>query len=257
MDEPNSVRRREYLKLTGVGAAVSTLGLAGCLDENGDGEATGTLATQVTDQPGDIGDFESCVVTIDGIWLKPAEEESADEENDDEEDGTEEDDLEGEDGEDEPDAADDGEDDLEDDEDVDTGEGREYHEFDEPQQADLVDLQGENTQLVDERELTVREYEFLQLDVSDVEGTLEDGSDVEVSTPGNAPLQFKEPFEIREDEVTTFVADFVPVRRGQTGSYLIKPVAQGTKVLYGDEEYSLEDEDGEDDETTDNETAEE
>jgi hypothetical protein len=33
--------------------------------------ATGTLATQVTDQPGDIADFESCIVTIEGIWLKP------------------------------------------------------------------------------------------------------------------------------------------------------------------------------------------
>ncbi|MHC3436818.1 DUF4382 domain-containing protein [Natrialbaceae archaeon A-gly3] len=247
MDEPNDVRRREYLKLTGATATASAVGLAGCLgdDTDGtDGDATGTLATQVTDQPGDIGDFESCVVTIQGIWLKPADgEEGGD------------DDAEADDGENETDDGeqtddpngDDEELEEQDEDDIDTGEGREYHAFDEPQQADLVDLQGENTQLVDERDLPVREYEFLQLDVTEVEGTLEDGGDVEVSTPGNAPLQFKERFEIREGEVTTFVADFVPVRRGQTGSYLIKPVAQGTKVLYGDEEYELEDEETGDD----------
>lgn len=244
MDEPTAVRRREYLKLTGATATVSAVGLAGCLsDDDADEDATGTLATQVTDQPGDIGDFESCVVTIQGMWVKPADGGGDEDgevdagENNETDDGEETEDPNGDDEE------------LEegDEDDVDTGEGREYHAFDEPQQADLVDLQGENTQLVDERELPVREYEFLQLEVTDVEGTLEDGGDVEVSTPGNAPLQFKERFEIRESEVTTFVADFVPVRRGQTGSYLIKPVAQGTKVLYGDEEYELEDEDGDGD----------
>ena len=62
------LNRRTYLKAAGI-AATGTVGLAGCA---GTASATGTLATQVTDQPGDIADFESCVVTIQGIWVKPS-----------------------------------------------------------------------------------------------------------------------------------------------------------------------------------------
>jgi len=57
--------RRSYLQATGA-AALGTVGLAGCV-----GRATGTLATHVTDQPADIGDFESLIVTIEGVWLGP------------------------------------------------------------------------------------------------------------------------------------------------------------------------------------------
>jgi len=152
----------------------------------------------VTDQPGDIADFESCVVTVVGMWLGTDDAEAGDE-----------------DGEEEP-------------------SGREYHEYDEPQEADLVELQGENTQLVDERELDAESYEFLQLDTDGIDATLEDGESAEVSVPGEAPLTFNEPFEIREDTRTTFTADFTPVKRGQAGGYILQPVAQGTTVTYGE-----------------------
>ena len=219
----NNVNRRTYLKTTGVAAVA---GFAGCLGDSA--AATGTLATQVTDQPGDIADFESCVVTIEGIWVKPSsEDDDADQEaTDDEGEATDNEDETGGD----EDTADDPE--SVDAEDVDEGDGREYHAFEDPQEADLVQLQDGNTQLIDDRELEARTYEFLQLDVSGVDGTLEDGESAEVDTPGNAPLQFKEPFEIRADEQTTFVADFTPVRRGRTGQYLLQPVAQGTRVEY-------------------------
>lgn len=246
--------RRAYLAATGI-AAAGTVSLAGCADR---AAATGTLATQVTDQPGDITDFESCVVTIEGIWVKPGDGsgddgaatnetedgETAGEEpsvNDTEMDGdTPVNDTEMADGE---GPVDDGA--MEEDgqggeagvdgqaeDDVDESGGREYYEFEEPQEADLVELQDGNTALVDERELEVRTYEFLQLDVSNVKGVLDGGEETEVDTPGNAPLQFKEPFEIRADETTTFTGDFTPVRRGQTGRYLLQPVASGTAVEY-------------------------
>ena len=128
--------RRSYLTAAGV-AAASTVGLAGC---TGTASATGTLATQVTDQPGDIADFESCVVTMQGIWVKPAEGDDT---------ATTTDAGETADG---PDADTATETVVEQDEDdVDGSDARQYHEFDEPQEADLVQLQDGNTDLVDER----------------------------------------------------------------------------------------------------------
>lgn len=201
--------RRTYLKAAGIVAA-GTIGFAGC---SGTASATGTLATQVTDQPGDIADFESCVVTMQGLWSKSAEggDTTTQETSTDNETLVEQEEA-----------------------DIDESDEREYHEFDEPQEADLVELQNGNTDLIDERELDTGTYEFLQLDATAVEGVLADGGEAEVDTPGGAPLQFKHPFEIREDEVTTFTGDFTPVRRGQTGRYLLQPVAQGTEVTYGD-----------------------
>lgn len=203
-----NIRRRTYLAgLTATGIA----GLAGC---TGNGTATGTLATQVTDQPGDIGDFESCVVTVVGMWLGPAGSDDDDEEA----------------------TADETETNETVDEDSQTSGGREYHEYDEPQEADLVQLQGEQTQLVDERELDVAEYAFLQLDTDGVEATLEDGTSADVQVPGEAPLTFNEAFEIRAETRTTFTADFMPVRRGETGSYNLQPVPQGITVSYDETE---------------------
>jgi hypothetical protein len=68
--------RRTYLRAT-TAAVAGAIGLTGCLGlgdggGGGGGDETGTLATRVTDDPGDIEDFESCVVTIVGYWLGPA-----------------------------------------------------------------------------------------------------------------------------------------------------------------------------------------
>ncbi|MBX0285776.1 DUF4382 domain-containing protein [Halomicroarcula sp. F28] len=212
MADVSGVNRRQYLQTAGVAATAGLI--AGCSGSTGgDGTKTyGTLATSVTDMPGDIADFESCVVTIAGIWVKPAESgtESAEET---------------------PETA------TEDGTDAD---GRRYIEFEEPQEADLVQLQGANTQLLDETEVETGDYRYLQLDVTGVEGTLDDGSETTVDTPGNAPLKFNAAFEIREEETTRFIADFTPVKRGPRG-YIVQPVATGTKVLYGEEEYTAED----------------
>jgi hypothetical protein len=218
----DALDRRTYLRATGA-AALGAAGLAGCV-----GRASGTLATQVTDQPADIDDFESLVVTVEGFWLGP---EGTEPDDEDDADGNETDDG------DDSDAGDgetaggnetDGE-----------GEeaGREYFEFDEPQEADLVELQNGETQLIDERELRTGEYPYLQLDVSSADGTLTDGSDAPVDLPGNAPLKFNESFEIRENTRTTFTADFAPVLRGN-GRYLLRPVPSGIEVEYDETEGS-------------------
>jgi len=213
----DSVSRRTYLQATGA-AALGAAGLAGCV-----GRATGTLATRVTDQPADIGDFESLVVTVQGIWLGPEGAEIGADGNETGDDGG--DDANATDGDDADGNETDGGD-------GDEPAGREYHEFDESQEADLVQLQNGETQLIDERELSVGTYQFLQLDVTNVDGTLEGGDEADVDLPGNAPLTFNEAFELRENTRTSFTADFAPVRRGN-GSYLLRPVPRGVEVSYG------------------------
>jgi len=174
------MRRRRYLELAG---ATTAAALAGCTG----GGATGTLATRVSDQPGDISDFDSVVVTVTELRVLPADtEESEDEEITSEVDG----------------------------------------------EADLVDLQGDDSALVDEAELDTGGYQYLKLGVGAVEATLGDGGDADVTTPGEAPLKFDTSFEIRQGETTTFAADVTPVRQGGSGGYVLQPVAEETTVSY-------------------------
>jgi hypothetical protein len=188
------MQRREYLIATGT--VVAGTSLSGCL-----GSATGTLETRITDQPGDISDFESCVVTITELRIKPASDDGEDDDsNETDGNGTDDADL-----------------------------AEETYEVDDTE-ADLVELQDGNTQLVDEQELDAGDYEYLKIAVSNVEATLDDGSDADVNTPGDAPLKFNQSFEIREDTRTVFTADFTPVKQGQSGGYVLQPVADGTMV---------------------------
>ena len=242
------MQRRQYLIATG--GAVAGTAIAGCTGGNGNGTdggdenagdtqadgnggaSTGTLAMQVTDQPGDIGDFESCVVTITAVRVKPA----------------------GGDGgatatatsTDQPatDKTATNETAINESEDRETADadarGVRTHDV-EDARADLVELQDGDAELVAELELETGDYRFLQLVVSEVEATLEGGGEAEVTTPGNAPLKFNESFEIRADMRTVFTADFTPVKRGNRDSYLLKPVAEGTEVEYEDDDSGTED----------------
>lgn len=279
--------RRSYIE--GVGAAVLTGALAGCTgnetddsggsdgsdddttngDDGGDETTYGVLSTSITDQPNDIGDFEELLITIQGIWVKPAGSDEGDgsededtEEDSEEEDGNgdnetenEEEAEQNEDGADDADEeSDDDADEEPDDVDVDESAGRRYIEFEEAQEADLVQLQGDNSQLIDETEIETGDYQFLQLDVSETNGILvESDEEPDVETPGNAPLQFKESFEIRAEERTRFIADFAPFRVGQGSRYLIRPVASGTRVIYDDESDETDETEDTDDETEDGE----
>lgn len=183
--------RRQYLAATGFVTAGS-IGMAGC-----SGGSTGTLATQVSDQPRDISDFSECVVTIVGMWLGPEAATPGTQTGD------------------EPSR-------------------REYYEYDSPQQADLVDLQGDAAALVDERELDTATYDFLQLDIDGIDAVLDDGSEATVEVPGAAPLTFNKSFEIRANTRTVFTADFTAVKRGQAGGYILQPVPSELQVEYED-----------------------
>lgn len=59
------IHRRPYLKALG---AIPFVGVtAGCLS----GSDTGALATYVSDQPGDIADFETLLIRVSSIRVKP------------------------------------------------------------------------------------------------------------------------------------------------------------------------------------------
>lgn len=183
--------RREYLRSTAALATVGSVGLAGCMGGSG---GTGTLATHVSDQPGAIGDFESLIVTIDEVEIKPADEDPITES-------------------------------------VDNA------------TADLTKLQGEKQKLVAQSELETGEYEYVHLSISNVDATLTDGNEASVDTAGEAGLKFQtfvvdgeqsETFEIRADETASFTADFMPVKQGGSGGYVLRPVAEEVTVTYED-----------------------
>lgn len=172
------INRRKYLKSLATAPLISTF--AGC-SSGGD---TGTLATHVSDQPGDIGDFESLLIQINGIRVKP--------------------------------------------------EDAELQRFDADAEVDLTELVGDASELIDETDLDTGSYEFLQLEAEATEATLSDGSSATVTLPGDAPLKFNLEFEIRSGETTSFTADFTPVKQGQTGRYVLQPVADEVTVSYED-----------------------
>lgn len=188
-----AMKRRNYLRATAGIAATSTLPLAGC---TGGDRGMGTFAAYVSDQPGDIGDFESCIVTISEIRIKPVD-------------------------------------------------GEVITKSVEDVTADLVKLQGDKQQLVNESELAEGEYTYVHVAVSNVDATLEGGETANVDTAGDAGLKFEtftidgeqsDTFEIRAGETTSFTADFMPVKQGQSGEYVLKPVADEVTVVHGDGE---------------------
>lgn len=249
------MKRRQYLSAA---AAAIGGGLAGCLDSDNrtdttrpvDGESepqTGVLSTAVSDQPNAIDDFERLVVTIEEIWVYPKKdgneesdtedstggdstsdtEAGTDTEESGEETSTTEDDATPEDGESGGDREGD-------------GDGERVVIDAGGAEADLVKLQGDAQAIINDAELPTGEYSQIKLRVGDdVDGVLTDGSEAEVVTPGNAPLQFKQDFEIRENTRTTFVADFAPHRRGNNG-YIIRPVASEVEVSYEEIESETE-----------------
>ncbi|MCO8268296.1 DUF4382 domain-containing protein [Haloferax sp. AB510] len=195
-------RRRFLTSAAGI-AAATTAGLAGCMGTAS--ATTGTLSTRVSDKPGDIADFESCVVTVSTVRVKPADGEAKS---------------------------------------LDAG----------GTALDLVELQGDASALVEEFELETGTYEFLQVEVSETDATLTDGSAATVEVPGSAPLKFERSFEIRADETTTFTADFTPVKAGNAGKYVLQPVADEVTVTYESEETTT---DTDSNETTTDSTANE
>lgn len=131
---------------------------------------------------------------------------------------------------------------------------REYYAAESPQAVDLVDRQSGRTRLVDELDLPTGRYDGLELDVTSIDAALLEGDTATVSVPGDAPLAFTESFEIRAATETTFVVDVAPVRGDRADAYVLRPVADGTTVRYGDDDGSGSSETGDSDEPDESDT---
>ena len=139
--------------------------------------------------------------------------------------------------------ADDGDADSDDGDDSDDGEWVEY-EVDN-RTVDLTRLQGANATKLSSLDAPNGTYEKVFVYVSDVNGTLKDGSDQRVKLP-SGKLQLNSEFTVGNGESVDFVFDITAVKAGQSGKYILKPVISesGTDV---DIERVDEEEDEDDD----------
>jgi hypothetical protein len=75
----------------------------------------------------------------------------------------------------------------------------------------------------------IGEFDTLQLRITELLPKPVDG-EANVNTPGEAPLTFEQAYGICEGGTTTFTADFTPVKQGQSGGYVLQPVADEVTV---------------------------
>jgi hypothetical protein len=208
------------LMLVTAGCSVGTPG-PGDSDEPSDGtsgDAVGTISFYISDQPGAIEDFEHLNVTISQVEFQRADGNETDDEDEvtptnntattsaGATDAEEEDDDEAEDG--------------------------EWQSFDvDDRTVDLTRLKGENATLLEEFEVENGTYTQVRISVSEINGTLTDGSSAEVKLPSEK-LRITQEFVVGNNESVDFVYDINVVKRGNSGAYNIKPVAgqSGTDV---------------------------
>ena len=231
---------------------------------------TGTLNMYISDEQNAIEDFEHLNVTITRVGVKPAgddgEDDDADDDRDTDVDDTDTDDTDAdnttEDG-DSNETADDTnttessevETETPDAEDGSEGDGGEWveHEVDN-RTVDLTELKGANATKLSSLDVPNGSYEKVFVYVSDVNGTLKDGTDQRVKLP-SGKLQLNSEFTVGNGEEVDFVFDITAVKAGNSGKYILKPVISesGTDVEIDDVD---ERDDHEDDEREDNEDRE-
>ncbi|WP_311170980.1 DUF4382 domain-containing protein [Halobellus ordinarius] len=118
--------------------------------------------------------------------------------------------------------------------------------------VDLTELKGANATKLSSLDVPNGSYEKVFVYVSEVNGTLKDGSDQRVKLP-SGKLQLNSEFTVGNGESVDFVFDITAVKAGNSGKYILKPVISesGTDV-----EIESVDEDDADDDETDGEDAE-
>jgi len=97
--------------------------------------------------------------------------------------------------------------------------------------VDLTELQGENATMLSRFDLPNGTYTAVRLHVAEVDGTLTSGEAVNVKLPSER-LRLKERFTVGDGEEVDFVFDATVFEAGESGKYIVKPVASqsGTDV---------------------------
>lgn len=97
--------------------------------------------------------------------------------------------------------------------------------------VDLTELRGENARMLSRFDLPEGEYTQVRIHISGVEGTLKNGETVNVKLPSEK-LKLKKRFAVGDGEEVDFVYDATVFEAGQSGKYILKPVASqsGTDV---------------------------
>jgi hypothetical protein len=156
---------------------------------------TGTVEFYVSDRPNDMDDFEHLNVTVTAVRFHLV---------DPDDDG--------------PGAEADGERD-------DEGEdGRWVVREVNATTVDLTRLRGANATLVERFDLPAGEYDQVFLEVSATNGTLTDGGSTEVKLPSER-LKLDQQFVVGNGEEVDFVFDVTVHRAGNSGKYILRPVA--------------------------------
>lgn len=209
-----------------------------------DAASVGTVNFYISDERNDISDFEHLNVTVTKVGFQTTDDDEGEgddgTETEEDDDGTEtetvtetetetntETDTETE-------TEDADEDEADDDEDE--GEAEEaragWVEFDiESQTIDLTELQGEKATLIDSYELPEGSYTKVFLYVSEVNGTLKNGEQVNVKLP-SSKLHLNKQFEVGDGGDVDFVFDITVHKAGKSGKYILTPVVgeSGTDV---------------------------
>lgn len=101
--------------------------------------------------------------------------------------------------------------------------------------VDLTELQGANSSLIDTYDLPNGTYETVFVHVGEVNGTLENGEQVNVKLPSEK-LHVTQGFTMNNSSEIDFVFDISVHKAGKSGKYILKPVVSesGTDVPIND-----------------------
>ena len=248
-DEENAIEDFEHLNVTITRVGVKPAGDGTEDAEGGDaaGNETAEDANTTESVETDTGTPEAGADTEDAEETDEVDEDEEDEAGDEEEDEAGDEEADGED-------AEDG-DDADDAEDADDGES-EWVEYEvDNRTVDLTELKGANATKLSSLDVPNGSYETVFVYVSDVNGTLKDGTNQRVKLP-SGKLQLNSEFTVGNGEEVDFVFDITAVKAGNSGKYILKPVISqsGTDVEIDDiDERDDDEERDEDDERDDDE----
>jgi len=110
---------------------------------------------------------------------------------------------------------------------------------------DLTEYQGENATLLSEFDIPNGTYTNVYVEVSEVNGTLTSGEQVNVKLPSQK-LKLNKEFTVGNGESVDFVFDITVFKAGNSGKYILKPVVSqsGTDVPIEADEHDDESDDG-------------